>query len=356
MTTPPEPGWYDDPQDPTAQRYWDGQNWTPQRQRRPITGPAQPRVVPAEVPGMPAQPRPTAQPRAADWYPDPSGKPGLMYWDGQQWHADTNTSDAPRTSDDELPPERTSTTPRPQRHQALIAVLVVTVVVLVAGLGIASYLLLQHKPAPQTPTAAPSPVPTTQPAPPPGPKLEGLLLSPEQINAAMGVTAMAVTETYTAMTDVGANVSNNKACLPLVAPAEASVYAGSGWSAMHGQNTTQQPPPGKGVDEYVVSFPSAQDAAAFFNASAQRWPGCANQQIPYANGVVSTVGAVSNTNDTLSAPITQKSTDGRLVLIQRALTVANNVVIDVWVGGLDWNAPDFAAIIAHEIAAKVPAA
>jgi TM2 domain-containing membrane protein YozV len=23
---------------------------------------------------------------AAGWYPDPSGKPGQMYWDGQQWH------------------------------------------------------------------------------------------------------------------------------------------------------------------------------------------------------------------------------------------------------------------------------
>jgi len=29
------------------------------------------------------------------WYPDPSGKPGQMYWDGQQWHQDqTSTTDS----------------------------------------------------------------------------------------------------------------------------------------------------------------------------------------------------------------------------------------------------------------------
>jgi TM2 domain-containing membrane protein YozV len=28
---------------------------------------------------------PEQQP-SAGWYPDPSGKPGQMYWDGQQWH------------------------------------------------------------------------------------------------------------------------------------------------------------------------------------------------------------------------------------------------------------------------------
>lgn len=165
MTTPMQPGWYDDPQDPTAQRYWDGQDWTPRRLRKPITGAAQPRVVPAEVlPVMPAQPHLTPQPRAADWYPDPSGKPGVMYWDGRQWH--TGVPDGPPPADDEPVARSTSTTPQAQRQRALIAVLVATVVVLAAGMGIAGYLLLQHSPASQTPTAAPSSGQTVQPAPP----------------------------------------------------------------------------------------------------------------------------------------------------------------------------------------------
>jgi hypothetical protein len=41
---PHQPAWYDDPDNSNAQRYWDGQNWTPHRQRKPIPGPAQPPV------------------------------------------------------------------------------------------------------------------------------------------------------------------------------------------------------------------------------------------------------------------------------------------------------------------------
>jgi hypothetical protein len=37
MTTPRPPGWYDDPDDSNAQRYWNGQEWTPQRQRKPTS-------------------------------------------------------------------------------------------------------------------------------------------------------------------------------------------------------------------------------------------------------------------------------------------------------------------------------
>jgi hypothetical protein len=36
---PPQPGWYDDPDDSNAQRYWDGQHWTPLRERKPISRP-----------------------------------------------------------------------------------------------------------------------------------------------------------------------------------------------------------------------------------------------------------------------------------------------------------------------------
>jgi uncharacterized membrane protein len=48
MTTPLPPGWYDDPQDPNAQRYWDGQDWTPHRQRKPLSAP-----TPAPPPHLP---------------------------------------------------------------------------------------------------------------------------------------------------------------------------------------------------------------------------------------------------------------------------------------------------------------
>jgi hypothetical protein len=78
---PQGPGWYDDPQDANAQRYWDGQDWTPHRQRKPVarqaqvpvkaTPPPLPPPPPANVPPPPppsnlAPPPPTqAQPPAA---------------------------------------------------------------------------------------------------------------------------------------------------------------------------------------------------------------------------------------------------------------------------------------------------
>jgi Protein of unknown function (DUF2510) len=31
---------------------------------------------------------PPPQP-SAGWYPDPTGKPGQMYWDGEAWHRES---------------------------------------------------------------------------------------------------------------------------------------------------------------------------------------------------------------------------------------------------------------------------
>jgi uncharacterized membrane protein YeaQ/YmgE (transglycosylase-associated protein family) len=65
MTTPHQPGWYDDPQDANAQRYWDGQVWTPHRQRKPTSRPVQPPMVakPAQqYSPPPRQPAPPPRP------------------------------------------------------------------------------------------------------------------------------------------------------------------------------------------------------------------------------------------------------------------------------------------------------
>lgn len=37
---------------------------------------------------MPNEMSPPSSQPPAGWYPDPSGKPGQMYWDGQQWRTD----------------------------------------------------------------------------------------------------------------------------------------------------------------------------------------------------------------------------------------------------------------------------
>jgi Protein of unknown function (DUF732)/Protein of unknown function (DUF2510) len=65
MTTP-QPGWYDDPDDSDALRYWDGQVWTLHRQQKPVSRPPSPPQVP---PG--SLPPPHASPSGAE-NPPPS--------------------------------------------------------------------------------------------------------------------------------------------------------------------------------------------------------------------------------------------------------------------------------------------
>jgi uncharacterized membrane protein YeaQ/YmgE (transglycosylase-associated protein family) len=74
MTTLHQPGWYDDPDDASALRYWDGQVWTAHRQRKPTSRPVQPPVVatppqeysrPPELP-PPAPRLPNVPPTSSD--------------------------------------------------------------------------------------------------------------------------------------------------------------------------------------------------------------------------------------------------------------------------------------------------
>ena len=190
---------------------------------------------------------------------------------------------------------------------------------------------------------------------------DGLLLSPDQINTAMGATGMALAENTPVMWDESANLPD-KACVPLFGPVEMLAYAGSGSGAVHGQivgepTHSREVLPTHQVLQYVVSFSSAHDADAFFTTSAQRWPACSNRQYThtFGGGAVWTVGPVSNTNGTLSA--TRIMDAGNVSLTcQRALTVANNVAIDIEACTINGSASlgDAAVNIAHQIAAKVP--
>jgi hypothetical protein len=135
----------------------------------------------------------TTQPPAADWYPDPTGKPGMMYWDGQQWLTDPAADASPAA--DQPPLQPTSTTPRLQRHTALIAALVVTFVVLAGIVGITGYLLQQHKHASQIPTAQPAlpSAPAAQSAPSSAPPPPMPLYFKTQIGRICEVTVQQVT-------------------------------------------------------------------------------------------------------------------------------------------------------------------
>ncbi|MGD1110187.1 MAG: sensor domain-containing protein [Mycobacterium sp.] len=200
-------------------------------------------------------------------------------------------------------------------------------------------------PAPTTTSSTPAPVPVNV--------LYGLLLSRAEINTAMRTTGILVNGTYTDMFNDNANIPD-KDCR-FIDPAETWVYDGSGWIAMRSQHLHE---PGDDFDhevvQAIVAFPSPNDAARFFSASAQRgWQSCSNRQYHNIDAgmpdKVWTVGPIANTNGTLSTTDTLKGGNGWCC--QRALTVSNNIAIDV--AACSDNPGDAAVNIADQIAAKV---
>lgn len=126
MTTP-QPGWYDDPDDSNAQRYWDGQTWPPHRQRKPVTRPASP-PPPPELP-----PRP---PAFVVEYPPPAAS-DLEY----------------RTPAPGGPPQRSGTS------TAIIAVIGLIAVLAVAGFSVYKFALEHHSSS--APTSSETNTPTS---------------------------------------------------------------------------------------------------------------------------------------------------------------------------------------------------
>jgi hypothetical protein len=101
----------------------------------------------------------------------------------------------------------------------------------------------------------------------------------------------------------------------------------------------------------VVLFPSAKQAAAFFDMSAKQWPAC-HEYTHTQSGSQWTAGHISNANGVLSTTATQQNTGPHDWACGRALAVRNNVIIDVNTCSAD--PKDTAVNIANQIAAKVP--
>jgi hypothetical protein len=181
--------------------------------------------------------------------------------------------------------------------------------------------------------------------------LDGVLLTPEQVNTVMGATEMTVTKTHVSMSDDSATMEP-KECLAIDGSAQAPVYAGSGYTALRDQTLQEGDNFTHYVEQAVVSFPSAKQAGAFFTASAQQWPACHQYTHTQTNSQWA-VGPVSNANGTLSATATQQNANAPGWACGRALAIRNNVVIDV--NTCSANPTDTAITIANQIAAKVPA-
>jgi hypothetical protein len=181
--------------------------------------------------------------------------------------------------------------------------------------------------------------------------LKGFLLTPEQINAAMGATDMTVTHSRVGMSDDSATMEP-KECLAIDGAAQAPVYAGSNFMAVRDQTLQEGDNFTHFVEQAVVLFPSAKQADTFFVAQAQKWPAC-HRYTHIQSKTQWIVGGISNTNGMLSTIANLQDAPGEGWACGRALAVRNNVIIDVNTCSAD---PKNSAVdIANQIAAKVPA-
>jgi len=182
-------------------------------------------------------------------------------------------------------------------------------------------------------------------------ELARLLLSPEQVNVAVGATAMSVTNDETSMSD-NSGIMAPRECLAIDGAAEAAVYADSGYWAEHDQSLNDGDNFTHYLKQAVVLFPTVEKAVAFFDASAQQWPACRQYTHTQSESQWS-VGQISNANDTLSTVATQQNAAAPGWGCGRALAHKNNIIIDI--NTCSANPADSAVKIADQIADNVAA-
>jgi PknH-like extracellular domain len=158
-------------------------------------------------------------------------------------------------------------------------------------------------------------------------ELASLLLSPEQVDAAMATKGMTVTDSQSAMADNSATMSPPE-CLAIDGAAEASIYANSGYWAERDESLNNGDDFTHYLKQAVVLFPTPEAAGAFFDASAQQWPAC-REYTHTQSGSQWSMGEISNANGTLSTIASQHDAGDPGWACGRALALRNNIIIDI---------------------------
>ncbi|WP_460355743.1 sensor domain-containing protein [Mycobacterium sp. ZZG] len=185
-------------------------------------------------------------------------------------------------------------------------------------------------------------------------ELGGLLLSPQDAAAAMGVPAMTVTESRATMADHSAIMSPPE-CLAVDGAAEWGVYAASGFQAERDQSLNDGSAESTWknyVKQSVVLFPYLEKAAEFFDASVRQWPAC-HEYTHTQSGTQWKVGQITERERTLSTVAMQQDAAAPGWGCGRALVHRNNVIVDVNTCSADPG--DSAVRIAEQIATNVEA-
>lgn len=189
--------------------------------------------------------------------------------------------------------------------------------------------------------------------------LDGLLLSPAEVNTVMGTTDIAPHPVVTVMGD-HRNLLPNLNCLGVWQVDEAPIYDPSHWKSLRQQllRTPDTDQWGSLVVQSVVSYRTAEGARDFFADSTDRWSKCSNhhvnirlndQPLPAWSS-----GDLTTTDTRLSMPYTRGAGD-QTRSCQRVLATVANLILDIQACRPQQStAVTQAAAIADQITSKLP--
>ncbi|WP_204806717.1 serine/threonine-protein kinase PknH/PknJ [Mycobacterium riyadhense] len=300
---------------------------TPPPSQRPQPAPS-PSYGPVHSSGpMPQQrPTPASQP---GWSP-PSG-PIPAGWSGTPPATPPPQQPAGQTPWNQGPAART------RNPWPIVAAVAIVLVLVVGGVGI--WLVTRPKPKPP-----PKPISED--------RLSSLLLSPSEVNAVMGSSSMTPGKPITSMDSSSLTLSLPD-CQGALYTSQAPVYGGTGYTGISALVSSE---PGDNYDHWVnqavVAFPSADLAHTFVQTSANKWKNCAGKTVTVTNKGKTyrwTFAQVEGAPPRITVVDTQEGADGWEC--QRAMHVANNVVVDVNACG--YQITDQGGQIADQIIVKV---
>jgi serine/threonine kinase PknH len=228
--------------------------------------------------------------------------------------------------------------PRKRSPWPIVAGVALLVVLLVGGVGI--WVVTRPKPAPPPPDLIAAN------------RLSGLLLSPSDINAIMGASSMEPSKPITSMDTSGVTLSSPD-CQSGLYTSQEPVYAGTGYTGVSALVSAE---PGDNNDHWlnqaVVLFPSTDKARSFLQNINEKWKGCAGKTVTVTNKGKTyrwTFAQVIGEPPKIAMLETQEGADGWEC--QRALSVANNVIVDINACG--YKITDQGTQVADKIIAKV---
>ncbi|WP_205874156.1 serine/threonine-protein kinase PknH/PknJ [Mycobacterium camsae] len=198
--------------------------------------------------------------------------------------------------------------------------------------------------------AQPDPAPKLKPVA--EDRLSSLLLTASEVNAVMGSSTMQPGKPITTVDSSPVTMSIPD-CQGAVYGSQGPAYAGSGYTGISGLVSSE---PGDSYDHWVnqaaVTFPTADKAKSFLQSSLNRWKGCAGKTVSVTNSGKTyrwTFSEVRGTSPKITVIDAQEGANGWEC--QRAMEVANNVIVDVNACG--YQITDQGGQIADKIVAKV---